>query len=127
MVELFAIAAASWAVLMAIAPLLQVRRMIQRRSPADVSIGYLLILIPGFALWVAYGIASADMAMPCPLACEACQRTGQRPGRVWCRYWPSPMFTERPPGMSTCSGWSSMSVSARPIACSSVSTVSVRS
>lgn len=66
MVELFAIAAASWAVLMAVAPLLQVRRMIQRRSSEDISIGYLLILIPGFALWVAYGIASADIALVIP-------------------------------------------------------------
>ena len=66
MVTLFAVAAASWAVLMAVAPLLQVRRMLRRRSSADVSIGYLLILLPGFALWVAYGIASSDIALVIP-------------------------------------------------------------
>lgn len=66
MVVIFAIAAASWAVLMGVAPLLQVRRMLQRRSSADVSIGYLLILLPGFALWVAYGIASSDIALVIP-------------------------------------------------------------
>ncbi len=56
---------------MAIAPLLQVRRMIRRHSSADVSIGYLLILIPGFVLWVAYGIVSAGLALVIPnvLAC----------------------------------------------------------
>ncbi len=66
MATIFAIAAASWAVLMGLAPLLQVRRMIQRRSSADISIGYLLVLLPGFALWVAYGIASADVALVIP-------------------------------------------------------------
>jgi MtN3 and saliva related transmembrane protein len=65
-VESFAVAAATWAVLMGIAPLLQVRRMLQRRSSADVSLGYLLILLPGFALWVAYGIASHDIALVIP-------------------------------------------------------------
>ena len=66
MAEIFAVAAASWAVLMGVAPLLQVRRMLQRRSSADVSIGYLLILLPGFALWVAYGISSSDVALVIP-------------------------------------------------------------
>lgn len=66
MVTAFAIAAASCAVLMALAPLLQIRRMLQRRSSADVSVGYLLILLPGFALWVAYGLASEDIALVIP-------------------------------------------------------------
>ncbi len=66
MVQLFAVTAAGWAVLMAVAPLLQVRRMVRRGSSADVSIGYLLILIPGFALWVAYGLASGDVALVVP-------------------------------------------------------------
>jgi len=65
-VEVFAVAAATWAVLMAIAPLLQVRRMLQRRSSADVSLGYLFVLLPGFALWVAYGVASKDIALVIP-------------------------------------------------------------
>ena len=66
MVDIFAVAAASWAVLMGLAPLLQVRRMLQRRSSADVSIGFLLVLLPGFALWVAYGVASDDTALVVP-------------------------------------------------------------
>jgi uncharacterized protein with PQ loop repeat len=65
-VGLFAVAAASWAVLMGLAPLLQLRRMLARRSSADVSIGYLLVLLPGFALWVAYGVASSDVALVVP-------------------------------------------------------------
>jgi uncharacterized protein with PQ loop repeat len=51
---------------MGVAPLLQVRRMRRRQSSADVSIGYLLILLPGFALWVAYGVASSDVALVIP-------------------------------------------------------------
>lgn len=66
MVVTFAIAAASWAVLMGLAPLLEIRRMLQRRSSADVSVSYLLILLPGFALWVAYGLASRDIALVVP-------------------------------------------------------------
>jgi MtN3 and saliva related transmembrane protein len=66
MLTIFAVAAASWAVLMGLAPLLQVRRMVQRQSSADVSTGYLLILLPGFALWVVYGIASSDLALVIP-------------------------------------------------------------
>jgi uncharacterized protein with PQ loop repeat len=66
MVTFFAVAAASWAILMAVAPLLQVRRMWQRRSSADVSIGYLVTLLPGFALWVAYGLVSSDIALVIP-------------------------------------------------------------
>lgn len=40
--------------------------MLQRHSSADVSIGYLLILLPGFALWVAYGISSSNIALVIP-------------------------------------------------------------
>ena len=66
MAAFLAVAAASWAVLMGLAPLLQVRRMLLRHSSADVSIGYLLILLPGFALWVAYGLASSELALVIP-------------------------------------------------------------
>lgn len=68
MVTIFAVSAASWAVLMGVAPLLQVRRMLERRSSEDVSIGYLLVLLPGFALWIVYGIASSDLALVIPNA-----------------------------------------------------------
>lgn len=61
-----AVAAASWGVVMALAPLLQLRRMLRRRSSEDVSIGYLVLLLPGFCLWVSYGIASGDIALVIP-------------------------------------------------------------
>ena len=47
----FAAAASSWAVLMGIAPLLQIRRMLQERSSREVSVGYFAILLVGFLLW----------------------------------------------------------------------------
>lgn len=61
-----AVCAATWGVVMAVAPLLQLRRMLRRRSSADVSIGYLVLLLPGFCLWVGYGIASGDIALVIP-------------------------------------------------------------
>lgn len=61
-----AVAAATWGVVMALAPLLQLRRMLRRHSSDDVSIGYLVLLLPGFCLWVSYGIASDDPALVVP-------------------------------------------------------------
>lgn len=46
-----------YGVAMSFAPLLQVRRMQVRRSSADVSIGYLAILLIGFSLYLAYGLS----------------------------------------------------------------------
>jgi MtN3 and saliva related transmembrane protein len=50
-------AAASWAILMAISPGLQIRKIIRHRSSREVSIGYFWILVVGFVLWIAYGVA----------------------------------------------------------------------
>ncbi len=66
MADQLGVIAASWGVLMALSPLLQIRRMVERRSSADVSIGYLAVLIVGFTLWVAYGIALGNMALVIP-------------------------------------------------------------
>jgi MtN3 and saliva related transmembrane protein len=68
MVDTLAVMAASWGVLMATAPLLQIRRMLVRRSSADVSISYLGVLEIGFVLWVAYGISSGNPALIVPNA-----------------------------------------------------------
>jgi uncharacterized protein with PQ loop repeat len=58
--------AASWGVLMALSPILQVRRMLERRSSADISIAYLGVLEIGFTLWIAYGIALRNLAIIVP-------------------------------------------------------------
>jgi MtN3 and saliva related transmembrane protein len=61
-----AIAAATWAVLMAVAPILQIRAMVRARSSRQVSIGYFGILLVGFALWFAYGVAADLLALIVP-------------------------------------------------------------
>jgi uncharacterized protein with PQ loop repeat len=61
-----AVAASSWAVLMGIAPLLQIRRMLREQSSRDVSVGYFLILLVGFLLWIAYGAVARIPALVAP-------------------------------------------------------------
>jgi len=57
MADTLGVVAAAWGVLMAISPILQIRRMLARRSSGDVSIAYLLVLEFGFLLWIGYGIS----------------------------------------------------------------------
>jgi uncharacterized protein with PQ loop repeat len=61
-----AVAASSWAVLMGIAPILQIRRMLREQSSREVSLGYFTILLIGFLLWVAYGVAAGIPALIIP-------------------------------------------------------------
>jgi uncharacterized protein with PQ loop repeat len=68
MTDTLGVVAATWGVLMAISPLLQMRRMLERRSSADVSIGYLAVLQIGFTLWAAYGVALPNAAIVVPNA-----------------------------------------------------------
>ena len=58
-----AAAASSWAVVMGIAPVLQIRRMLRAQSSREVSVGYFTVLLIGFQLWVAYGAAAGIMAL----------------------------------------------------------------
>ena len=66
MVETLGVAAAAWGVLMAVSPLLQIRRMLERRSSSDVSIAYLAVLQFGFLLWIGYGIALGNAVIAIP-------------------------------------------------------------
>ena len=66
MTDALGVIAASWGVLMAVSPLLQMRRMLERRSSADVSISYLAVLQVGFMLWVVYGLALRNAAIIVP-------------------------------------------------------------
>ena len=68
MASILGIAAATWGVVMAVAPLLQVRRMVIRGSSDDLSLGYFAILLPGFALWAGYGWVGADWPLVVPNA-----------------------------------------------------------
>ena len=57
------VAAATFGVAMGLSPLLQLRRVVSRGSSADVSVPYLGVLLVGFVLWLAYGIALANAAL----------------------------------------------------------------
>jgi uncharacterized protein with PQ loop repeat len=62
------IAAGSWAILMAVSPALQIRRIIRLGSSREVSIPYFFVLIVGFLLWMAYGLAITNLALIIPNA-----------------------------------------------------------
>jgi MtN3 and saliva related transmembrane protein len=64
--SVLAIAASSWAVLMGISPLLQIRRMLREGSSRDVSVAYFAILLIGFLLWIGYGAAAGLLALVIP-------------------------------------------------------------
>jgi MtN3 and saliva related transmembrane protein len=58
--------AASWAVVMALSPILQIREIRRRGSSQGISIGYLGVLLVGFGLWISYGTASSDLPLVVP-------------------------------------------------------------
>ena len=60
------VAAASWALVMALSPILQVREIVRRRTSEGISIGYFAVLLVGFGLWVSYGVASHDLPLVVP-------------------------------------------------------------
>ena len=66
MTTVLAVLAACWGVLMAVSPGLQIRRMRQRRSSHDVSVAYFGVLVVGFVLWLAYGVALGNAALIVP-------------------------------------------------------------
>ena len=51
---------------MALSPTLQIRHMIALRSSAGISIPYLGVLVIGFVLWFAYGVALGNLAIIIP-------------------------------------------------------------
>ena len=61
-----AFAAATWAIAMALSPVLQIRRILELGSSRGVSIAYFLVLLVGFVLWLAYGIAAANAVLIVP-------------------------------------------------------------
>lgn len=68
MSDTLAVLAASWGVLMAISPTLQIRRILERRSSDDVSLRYFGVLLIGFILWFFYGISLGNAAIVIPNA-----------------------------------------------------------
>ena len=66
-----ALAAATWAIAMALGPVLQIRKIVAHRTSESVSIGYFLVLFFGFLLWIAYGVAADNLALIIPNAVAA--------------------------------------------------------
>lgn len=66
-----AVAAATWAIAMALGPLLQMRKIVRHQSAQTISIGYFVVLLVGFLLWLAYGIAADNYALIVPNAVAA--------------------------------------------------------
>lgn len=60
------IMAASWGVVMALSPILQIREIVRRHSSEGISIRYFTVLLVGFGLWVSYGIAIHDLPIVVP-------------------------------------------------------------
>ena len=60
LVHLLGIAAASFGVVMASAPLLQARTIWRRRSADDISQSFLAIIAAGAVLWALYGFADRN-------------------------------------------------------------------
>jgi MtN3 and saliva related transmembrane protein len=65
-VTVLAVIAASWGVAMALAPLLQIREIRRHRSSRSVSVAYQQVLLVGFVLWFAYGVADQNLALIVP-------------------------------------------------------------
>ena len=64
--SVLAASAASWGVLMALSPVLQIRAIVRRGSSSGVSIAYFGVLAVGFCLWIAYGVAIGNVALVVP-------------------------------------------------------------
>lgn len=63
MSTVLAYATTFWGLLMGLAPLLQVRVIVRERTSEGVSVGWVVILLVGFMLWLAYGIVNRDVPL----------------------------------------------------------------
>jgi uncharacterized protein with PQ loop repeat len=61
-----AFVASSYGVVMAVSPMLQIRAILRSRDSTSVSAGYQRVLLFGFLLWLAYGVASDNWAIIVP-------------------------------------------------------------
>jgi uncharacterized protein with PQ loop repeat len=64
--SVLAVTAATWAIAMALGPVLQIRRIVEHRNSGGNSVAYFVILLVGFALWMAYGVAASNLALIIP-------------------------------------------------------------
>ena len=75
--DVLGVSAAAWGILMAVSPGLQIRKMLHHRSSREVSITYFWVLLVGFTLWVAYGLAISNwfLVVPNAVAFTVCVTT----------------------------------------------------
>ncbi len=64
--DTLAVVAATAGIIMAAAPVLQIRRMFETRSSKDLSLAYLGVLLVGFVIWISYGISLGNLALIIP-------------------------------------------------------------
>jgi MtN3 and saliva related transmembrane protein len=69
--SMLALLAATWAIAMALGPVLQIRKIVEHGSSQNISVGYFLVLFVGFLLWLAYGIVASNLALVVPNAVAA--------------------------------------------------------
>lgn len=65
-VDIFGPIASFMGVLMSLAPMLQVRRVLERGHSDDVSIAMPVVIAAGAAAWIAYGVAADDIYLIVP-------------------------------------------------------------
>jgi MtN3 and saliva related transmembrane protein len=58
--DFFGVLASVMGVLMALAPLFQVRRVLERGQADDISLTFLAVIAIGASCWCAYGISTGD-------------------------------------------------------------------
>ncbi len=63
MPETLAVVTTVWGLIMALAPLLQIRVIIKNRDASGISVTWLFIMLIGFGLWMSYGIVNAQLPL----------------------------------------------------------------
>lgn len=58
MTETLAVITTVWGVVMALSPLLQMRVIMREQDASGTSLGWVVILLVGFALWLVYGLVN---------------------------------------------------------------------
>jgi MtN3 and saliva related transmembrane protein len=64
--DFFGVLASVMGVAMSLAPLFQVRRVLERRQADDVSQAFLIVIAIGATAWCAYGISTGDAYLIIP-------------------------------------------------------------
>ena len=56
-----AVVTTCWGLVMALSPILQIRVIVRERDARGTSLGWVLILLVGFVLWLTYGLVNRDL------------------------------------------------------------------